>query len=126
MWNYLAQTDTTVRGLTSSPGVIAGVALFAVLVCGFALVRVFLDQLKLPIAQRTLGGLLVPYLTVVVAVVFELAALFTVVGLPFNFTLTVSLPLMTIVGVLVWQRFLYRAITQLPGPTEPGYRKVWG
>ncbi|WP_287129598.1 hypothetical protein [Candidatus Cyanaurora vandensis] len=118
MWNYLAQTDVTVRALVTGAGPISVFLLLVIVLLGFVLVRSFFTQMQRPIAQRTSQALLFPFIALLVAMVVELGALFTIVGLPFSFTVVVSVPLTVLTGYLIWQQFLYRALSQLPGPKD--------
>jgi hypothetical protein len=118
MFYYLAQTDTTLRSLAASPLILAAIAAFTILTCGYSLWRGLFDQLQLPISQRRTGFLWLPYGAIFIAIIFELAAIFTIVGLSFSFTLTVSVPLSLLLALLIWNRFIVKVLAQLPGPTE--------
>jgi len=114
--HYLAQTDVTVRSLVDGPAGLTVLTFLVIGVCGFALVRSFFEQLARPIPERQARTLLLPFIMLLLAMVVELGALFMIVGLSFNFTFVVSLPLTILTGYLIWVQFLGRAMAELPSP----------
>ncbi len=116
---YLAQTDIALsQALTNGPVVGLGAALFVVATSGFALQRTLAEQLQRSICDRSSLVLILPYLSVIVGAVLGLACMFSLVGLPAEFTLLFCTPFSLLLGLLIWQRFLYLVITKLPGPQD--------
>jgi len=118
MMFLLAQTDVTIRTLLNGPalGVVifgAGMAVFSL-----ALWWACVQQLQHPIAKRSLLFVFALYVSLYISVVMLMAYLFTITGLDFTFTLITSFVLGTIVSVPIWQQFIYKGLTLLPGPGE--------
>jgi hypothetical protein len=115
---YFAQTSTTISNLVNGSGPLILGAFVAVSILSLALWGICVLQLRKPRAERSLIGVLIIHVLLIVATIVQLASLFTITGLSFDFTLIVSTPLSALVGFLVWQQYIYKGLKILPGPTE--------